>query len=455
MSKKSTHNEFVDKLYIRNKHFANGEFILTEQYNGNKNKIGCHCNIHNYDWTPIAGSLLRGCGCPECGKFSRWNWKRWSHDEFVHAVSLINKNIQVLDRYIGYETPIRFMCEHGHIWSTTPHSILSGHGCPYCAGNLVWIGFNDLWTTRPDVAMLLENPNDGYKYTYGSNKKVKFKCPECGHVEEKPIAQVTKQGLSCSRCSDGVSYPNKFARALLDQLHVSNHKCEYRPDWAKPYLYDNYFMYNGIEYVLEMDGAFHYKEVEKSDKTLEEVREIDKIKTNLATQHSINVIRIECIDSSYDYIKRNILSSKLNDIFDLSDIDWELCDKKAQNNLIKEACGLYMSATKDFNEIAKILHLHRNTVYRYLKLGAKFKWCDYNPEIARKIVCEKKAKKIAIIDDNENIIHIFDGLKPCEREMKAIYGVIVYRKSITQACKTHKPYKGFNFRFLDETIQNY
>lgn len=454
MSEKLTNEEFVGKLYARNQRFANGDYVLTSQYNGRSHKIGCHCNIHSHDWSTTAGSLLEGHGCPECGRFSRWDWKRWSHDEFVNVVDSMNKNIKVLGKYIGYDTPIKFMCEHGHTWNATPHSILSGHGCPCCAGLMVWVGFNDLWTTRPDVAMLLEDPNDGYKYTYGSSTKVKFKCPECGYVEEKPIVQVSKQGLSCSRCSDGVSYPNKFARALLDQLLLDYHKCEYRPDWAKPYLYDNYFVHNGVEYILEMDGAFHYKEVAKSDRTLEEIREIDQIKTSLAIQHGIHMIRIECIASSYDYIKYNMLASELNDIFDLSDVDWELCDKKAQKNLIKEACDLYMSGLHDLNEIANKLHIHYSTAYNYLKNGMKFGWCDYDPRQASKIARDKKAKRIVIVDDNENILDIFDGLRPCERGMKDVYGVVVYRKSIADACKTHKPYKGFNFRFANETIQN-
>lgn len=449
-----THEEFIDRLKEKNHHYRNNEFDVVGRYFNQSTHIECRCNKCNHCWSTSPGVLLRGSGCPECGRFSRWDWKRWTHDEFVNAVICINNEIKVLDKYIGYEDRIKFQCKENHVWETTPHSILAGHGCPYCAGLLVWVGFNDLWTTRPDVASLLKDPNDGYKYTYGSNIKVKFKCPECGNIEEKPIAQVSKQGLPCSRCSDGVSYPNKFARALLDQLQLYYHKCEYRPDWAKPYLYDNYFIYNDVEYILEMDGAFHYKEMKKSDRTLDEIRKIDQIKTSLAIQHGINVIRIECMDSSYDYIKNNILSSELNDIFDLSNVDWTLCNEKAQKNLIKEACDLYMSGLHDLNEISHRLHVHYSTVYNYLKNGAKFNWCDYDPKRAIQIARDKKAKRIAIVDDNEKVIHVFDGLRPCERDMKDIYGIVVYRNSIVNACKTHKPYKGFNFRFANETIQN-
>ena len=41
-------------------------------------------------------------------------------------------------------------------------------------------GINDLWTTCPEVAQLLLNPEDGYKLTKSSGKHVDFKCPNCG-----------------------------------------------------------------------------------------------------------------------------------------------------------------------------------------------------------------------------------------------------------------------------------
>lgn len=45
--------------------------------------------------------------------------------------------------------------------------------CP--APRKILIGFNDMWATNLDVAKLLANPEDGYKYTQYSNKKVNWK----------------------------------------------------------------------------------------------------------------------------------------------------------------------------------------------------------------------------------------------------------------------------------------
>ncbi|RHS07383.1 hypothetical protein DW915_15330 [Blautia sp. AM42-2] len=46
------------------------------------------------------------------------------------------------------------MCEFGHRWEASPNKIISKKtsGCPYCANQKVWKGFNDLSTFRPEVA---------------------------------------------------------------------------------------------------------------------------------------------------------------------------------------------------------------------------------------------------------------------------------------------------------------
>ena len=56
----------------------------------------------------------------------------------------------------------------------------------------------------------------------------------------------------------------------------------------------------------------------------------------MAKEHNIIVIRIDCKKSEKDYIKNNIIDSCLNDLFDLSNIDWDLCNKMGHKNLIKE-----------------------------------------------------------------------------------------------------------------------
>lgn len=84
-------------------------------------------------------------------------------------------------------------------------------GCPVCDNKRVIIGYNDMWTTAPEIASLLADKNDGYKYTKNSNKRVNWICPKChALIEDILIKDITNKGLSCPSCSDGVSYPFKF-----------------------------------------------------------------------------------------------------------------------------------------------------------------------------------------------------------------------------------------------------
>lgn len=390
MPRKLTHEEFIAGLLIKNKYYANGDFIVTSKYNGKDKRISCHCNIHNCDWNPFASALNQGCGCP------------------------------------------------------------------YCAGKFVVIGKTDLWTTRPDIAKLLYDSNDGYRYSSGSGRRTYFVCPICGNIEIKRIATVCGQGFSCKKCADGISYPNKFARALLDQLHVQNHMCEWQPDWAKPYFYDNYFEHGGNKYILEMDGGFHYNEFQYDQSSLEQVRLRDKIKDKMAIDHKINVIRVECLKSNCEYIKTNIMNSVLSEIFDLSFINWTECDSRSQNSLVKETCSMYKSGVHDFNVIGEKLHISVVTVQRYLSRGAKLNWCDYDPNVA-KLHLDKNPENaipIVVLDKYNNILYSFNSIKQCIREIRNIYGITIYADGLKTACRKHKLYHGLNFRFANETIQN-
>lgn len=446
MKRRLTHEEFVEKLLLRNQQYASGDFSLTSKYIGSNNPIGCHCNIHNLDWLPLPVELCRGNGCPNCGREIGAKNRTISCQEFIKRLNKQIPNIKLVGQYVNMTTRTWFECGKQHRWYVTPNNVLNTlYGCPYCSGRKTLAGFNDMWTTRPDLASMLTYPEDGYKYTFASNKKAWFNCPDCGTPSLKIINNVAMHNFGCQHCSDGVSYPNKFSRALLDQLPIEGYDCEYRPEWAEQYYYDNHFWYNGVEYILEMDGALHTNKQTFSRTTIEQIQITDHIKDELARRHNIRMIRIDCAKSDMEYIKSNIINSELGSVFDFSNVDWVLCDQKGQKNILREACKLYMSQEYSLSEIGKLLYVHPATVSIYLQKGSKFGWCDY---------IAQKNKPIMVIDDNAYIIHTFVSISECSREMKRLYDTPFYPDSIRNSCKNHKPYKGFNFRFANETQQN-
>lgn len=373
MGKKLTHEAFIDKVKHKNPHFASGEIDILGEYTNSRSHIQCKCNVCGHIWSPIGHSLCSTRGCPECGK--KIGRAQLSHEEFVERINSLNRGFVIIGTYVKADTKVKMQCVFGHIWDALPSHLFNGVGCPYCAGKKVWIGFNDLWTTRPDVAQLLKNPEDGYSYTQKSAKQATFICPECNNESTKRIVDVCTDGLSCQMCSDGISYPNKFGRAFLCQLPINNLTCEYSPFWAHPYIYDNYFQYQGVEYILEMDGGFHYMDNSLSGVSLKQQQNIDAVKNELAISNNIHIIRINCLKSDKKYISHNILKSELANVFDLSNIDWDLCDKKAQKSLVKTSCDLYRSESNNLREIANVLHISHNTVRRYIKKGKEFGWC--------------------------------------------------------------------------------
>lgn len=375
MGRKLTREEFIDKVKANNMHFANGEIDILGEYVNIRSHIACKCNVCNHVWSPSGGSLILGRGCPKCGRKTTGRKKQLSHDQFVERVNSLNRGFIVVGTYVKSGIKVKMQCSLGHEWDAFPEHLFNGVGCPYCAGYKVWPGFNDLWTTHPNIAKLLKNKDDGFKYSKASYKQAVFVCPDCGHEAIKHISDVYADGFSCPMCSDGISYPNKFGRLFLKQLPINNLICEYHPVWATPYIYDNYFQYDGVDYILEMDGGFHYLESNLSNISLAERKETDTKKDELAINNNIKIIRINCLKSDKDYIANNILHSELKDIFDLSMIDWDLCDQKAQKSLVKESCDLYVSGIHKISTIANMLNIGESTVRRYLKKGNIFGWC--------------------------------------------------------------------------------
>lgn len=285
-----------------------------------------------------------------------------------------------------------------------------GYGCNVCSNHKVLKGVNDISTTHPHLVKYFVNIEDTYRYSYGSDVKVLVKCPICENVRELGIDRFIKHGLACPKCSDGVSYPNKFCFNLLEQLLTFNtFETEYSPEWIGRKRYDFYFKLNNKEYIIEMDGGLGHgnKTHGKSKYTSEELKLIDDYKDEQAKLHNIEVIRIDCnypnYESSFNYIKQNILNNEiLNILFDFNMINWNKLFNDCLNSRIKEACDLWNSGIHSTTKIANIMKISSTTVCCYLKQGSKLKWTSYKPSHitnTRQIICITTNKKFNTIKE--------------------------------------------------------
>ena len=325
------------------------------------------------------------------------------------------------------------------------YALKNGQGCNVCSGHKVLKGVNDLWTTHPRIAKLLKYPEIGYETTYGCNKSEIFICPDCDYEKSYRIYSIVTRGFSCIRCGDGLSYPNKFGFNLLEQLGV-DFIPEHNPDWIKPKRYDFYFELKDKKYIVEMDGGIgHGNENTLSNKTAEESKIIDNYKDIKAKEHNIEVIRINCLISNLEYIKNNVLNSQLNNLFDLSKVDWLKCHEFACKSLVKKACELWNNGIKSTLEIAKIMIICRSVAIKYLKQGAKLGWCNYDPKEAQKesgrINSKKNNKLVVQLSLNREYVSEFKSTTEAERQLG------ISHSSISQCC-TNKQKTAGKFKWM-------
>lgn len=336
----------------------------------------------------------------------------------------------------------------------------NGKYCAFCLGknnSIIKKGYNDLATTASWMMEYLKDKEDGYRYTKRSNKKIIFKCPECGEEYERTIDNVFRIGFSCSICNDNITTPNKFIRALMKQLPVENLDFEYTSYWTDIYIYDCYFEYKNKKYIVEMDGGMHYASAFGNN--LEDIKRKDIIKDKLAKENGIILIRIECKNSDLDYIINNCKKSLLNNIFDFKMVDWDLVKHDTSKNIIKEVC-LYKKHNNeaDINKLCQVFHLSKATIIKYLKIGMESKLLTpINMCYVKngKIRINYEAFKVKAFEyKTSKLIGVYDNVKECCREINKLYpGENIEEKDIVLiATSASDNYHGLSFEFLDFNI---
>ena len=175
---------------------------------GGKQIVWWRCS-KGHEWQASIDSRKQGNGCPVCaGKqvlagyndlatinpdlASEWNYEK-------------NNGLLPSDVVPGSNKKAWWKChKHGHEWEAVINSRVQGKGCPYCANQKVWTGFNDLASKNPMLAdewhptkndRLL--PTD---VTISSGKKVWWLCRECAHEWEAVISSRSK-GAGCPECA--------------------------------------------------------------------------------------------------------------------------------------------------------------------------------------------------------------------------------------------------------------
>lgn len=252
----------------------------------------------------------------------------------------------------------------------TEKNLGHGAGCAVCSKNgFVVPSINSIHVLRPDMEKFLKNKEDAIKYSPRSGYKLECICPDCGKEYIRSCDKISNYGVPCI-CGDGFSYPEKFIFNVLQQLKIN-----FKPQY---YLNDSMFRYDfylmDYNIILEVNGIQHYKQKWERDEVENDAKKREFAFSCGFTDDSYIVL--DCRESNLNFIKNSILSSKLNDLFDCSLIDFIKCAEFATSNLMAEASKLW-NLGKNIQEISCEMLLDKHTIISYLKQGDDIGWCSY------------------------------------------------------------------------------
>jgi hypothetical protein len=170
----------------------------TKVTSGSGKKLSWVCKYgHEWDAT-VADRTSRGDKCPVCSGrkvLAGFNDLQSTHPDLAVQANGWNPTSVTY----GSGQSKEWKCSEGHIWPATIASRTNmNSGCPFCSGNQVIKGENDLATTHPEIATeLLEL--DPREYSFGSHKQAKWRCKK-QHEYEMTI-QARAKVLKCPICS--------------------------------------------------------------------------------------------------------------------------------------------------------------------------------------------------------------------------------------------------------------
>lgn len=246
------------------------------------------------------------------------------------------------------------------------------------------------------------------KYALNSHKKIWWKCPYCKHEFKRVIADVSKRGFICPNCGDGISYPNKFVKEVLNQLNLEFER-EVQFDWSDGKRYDFFIPPNTI---IEVHGEQHYKDSWSFEVKCEDVQKNDLHKKEIAMLNGIkDYIEIDARKSSDVWLKKNVVQ-ELGNRYDLNKVDWVSVTNNSTKNILDKCLELW-NKSKSVQEIATELNLSVNCVRDKLKFLTDNELCDYDRmkvlRDTQKKLSQKNKKQVVCITTGKEFKSINDA----------------------------------------------
>lgn len=374
---------------------------------------------------------------------------KFSVGEVVSGMAIMAQTTIIQQIKRGETTCKAYLCkclECGYETTKVESVLKIGTGCACCKRKVVVEHINSIVADEETHWMVDYFPggwNEAKLYLKGSEKKVIFKCSDCGKIKDKPmrIADLYKRhSIGCS-CQDGISYPEKVGRELFPLLD-SDCIYQYSPKWAEGKVYDFYLP--NLNAIVELHGEQHYnpRGFMKSNS------ENDITKEKLAKENGIaHYFQVDCRESTYEWIKKNLESINF---FDWEGIDWKTIFEKSEKNIVKEVCNAKQSSPMlSTKELCDKFNISSYAVRTYLIKGNQLGWCDYLPKDTPKKIEKTTGKAIEVIKDGQ-VVKQYRSIMQCANCSEQDLGIKLSRKGISQVCLGEREeYKGYDFKIIE------
>ena len=205
-----------------------------------------------------------------------------------------------------------------------------------------------------------------------SHKRIMFQCSTdgCENTKMMRVADLINRGFYCPSCSTGISYSESFFTAYLEVKGIPYETQVIYEDLSDR-RYDFRIQLNGTTFLCETHGIQHYYTEDRAYYKVETIQESDEIKRNYAKNNNINYIELDCRESNFEFIRKqielnehlpNIEDKEIPNMLDLMELNSKYPVKKIikmyesgkSSYQIGEELGYGAKTTRDI--------LHRNNI---------------------------------------------------------------------------------------------
>ena len=345
----------------------NGSLLPTDVSPSSSKRVWWKCD-KGHEWKMTVVARYKGSNCPYCdGKYLSTGNPELAQEWHPTNNGVLSPN----DVRISSKQKVWWLGKCGHEWQAAigDRSIKKA-GCPYCSGNKVLIGFNDLSTVNPLLASEWHPIKNGDKtpemFTSSSTHMAWWK-GECGHEWRATIAS-RNSGIGCPECTkrQRTSFPEQALYYYLKQV-FPNTINSYKDIFANRMELDVFIPTKNV--AIEYDGVYWHG----NDSSLRKEAE----KYEICKKNSIRLIRVREDDNTGNSTNCDIaigirkspafsqIDDMIHDVLRIIEIDQNSIDidSERDKNVIQKG---YISTLKEqsllntFPDIAKEWNIMRN-----------------------------------------------------------------------------------------------